>query len=223
MDVDFEVVIKHLEQPCLICNAKSEIYNLNGACKLLFNLPDNPQKIPNLDQLIILDQQWQEEIKKIFKNKTSGNVEAFVSEEPIDNQLIALDIKISHLSELDVVPSLFLVQITKAEAREFSENTLQALGKYTGDISHAISNPLAIIKINCDTMVIKIQKNGSIDIETLTQKIDKLNDATTRITKEVEKLKKLSRDLKNVDTQTIDTICQSLESKDNGSSGDDFH
>lgn len=69
------------------------------------------------------------------------------------------------------------------------------MGRITSQISHDISNPLAILQIHCDSFKLIAEKQEMVPSTEITKRVEKMGKATTRITDTTKELKHFAKAL----------------------------
>lgn len=100
----------------------------------------------------------------------------------------------------------YYIELEKAGTMEFSEDNIKKLGTKTGQIAHDFSNPLAVLKMQCENFNMIAQKTPTISSTEIIERIKKMNKATDRLNITTDELKKLSRSLTELNVEEIQTM-----------------
>ncbi len=116
----------------------------------------------------------------------------------------------------------FFIEIDDSNSPSITEEDLRRLGKKTGQLSHDISNPLAVLRIHCDNFALKAKKASNFSADDVLTRIKKLSSATDRLTDSNNELKSLSKALIDGEQEKLMKMiaAESDEKSDGGS--DDF-
>lgn len=91
---------------------------------------------------------------------------------------------------------------------EQSINKLAKVGKVVSQISHDISNPLAIMRIHCDSFSLLAEQNESVSSEEVQKRVSKITVATDRLTNTTKDLKYFAKQLLDGNDKIIEELWQ---------------
>lgn len=112
----------------------------------------------------------------------------------------------------------YFVELFNTNIETTSQTTalgqLNKIGKVVSQISHDISNPLAIMRIHCDSFTILATKQENISSKEVQKRVTKINDATDRVTNSTKELRYFARKLLEENSQEIEEIWEKTTRQD---------
>lgn len=146
---------------------------------------------PN-DEILLLDVDYLKKDGSSFKGRTVGT-----KVKNADGEIIGFCSNITDLTA-DIKKSELLEEQEQELAREkearFQSSKMVALGEMAGGVAHEINNPLTIIEGFSINLIRRFEKNLDIDKEKIMRSLEKIIDASQRISKIVRGLKSFARD-----------------------------
>lgn len=146
---------------------------------------------PN-DEILLMDVDYLKKDGSSFKGRTVGT-----KVKNAHGEIIGFCANITDLTE-DIKKSELLEEQEQELAREkearFQSSKMVALGEMAGGVAHEINNPLTIIEGFSINLIRRFEKNIEIDKEKITRSLEKIIDASQRISKIVRGLKSFARD-----------------------------
>jgi len=100
----------------------------------------------------------------------------------------------------------YYIELQAAEQIQMSEDQIKKIGYTTGKIAHDISNPLAVLKIQCDNLNIVAEKSKHLSSEDIIKRLGTLSKATDRLNISNTELKNLAKSLSDAKMDDINTI-----------------
>jgi nitrogen-specific signal transduction histidine kinase len=100
----------------------------------------------------------------------------------------------------------FELELESSAHPDLSTAYLRGVGRLTGELAHSLSNPLAIVQINCESLELSCQNKESLPAAMVEGKVQKIGGALARVSAETRKLKELSQKLSEEDIETLETI-----------------
>ena len=110
-----------------------------------------------------------------------------------------------------------ILNLQKSEKSKSEKNKQDwvKVGKVVSQISHDISNPLAILRIHCDSFNLITDKQEMVSSQDVTKRVAKMSNATTRITDTTKELKLFAKHLLSGNESEIDEIWEKSQKTDN--------
>lgn len=203
---NFKLFLNELTTPVFICKDTGEIVFANKQCKKVLDLPDHLVGKTKVSEILMFDSKNKQKIKKALSSDKSNEVQSFILDRTQPDQLILLNLNIQPVEETEGWESFYLVELDCRDEIYFDSKKIQILGKKTGDIAHAISNPLSIIQFNCETLTLMFDQGIEISSKTLSEKVSVMDQATGRITENLNVLKSISNNLTTLNGDELDEL-----------------
>lgn len=204
--MDFESLMNKLSLPVIVSDLNLNLRFLNESAKLAFRMADSQWCSKTILDLLVIRQDDKKLLEKAIEDNLAIKLSAFFKVQKKTSELVEKKMTCNSFRSEATGSRYCLFEIENEIQSSISLQTIQGLGKMTGDLSHALSNPLAVMQINCETLDLRCQKADSVKSETVQKKVSRIEKALNRVIGENQKLKDLSCKLCSADEQSLNEM-----------------
>lgn len=201
--MDFTLLLDKLDRAVLIIDESYNLTFLNAAAKRALKIPYEAETNKKLTDFGLLQNKGKEQLKIAMDDHLGIRLPIFIYSDREKNEIIEKELIMNPLNDKDSTTRLFVLEMGDTILASIEVERLRTLGTQTGDLAHAISNPLSVIQINCDTLEIESKKTPQMPSEKILQKVEKMGKALSRVTTETNQLKDMSRKLSMVSEENL--------------------
>ncbi len=204
---DFEKIVNRMDQIILLTGPSLKLNYANQQARTELSLGNEETwTLEALTDLVWLRQEDRVKLTSSVANEIPIRLPAFLRNPKDPAELFEKEMRCSPLGFGENGIKLFLFEIRESKTSSIEMQTIQSLGKVASDIAHGISNPLAVIQINCENLKLSLESTGQSDDKNLLSKTEKIASATERVTDQNSRLKKISRNMLNASSENINVL-----------------
>jgi nitrogen-specific signal transduction histidine kinase len=199
--LDIKEIFNLITLPFLVTNHKRKILFANESCIELLNLDKSNVQNQSIDKIFKLSDLEVSDMELSIKKKKVHILKKQI--QLSENEYIDLVIKIKAVRVPMEAQDGFYMECELNKENYLSEDNLVRLGNITGQIAHEISNPLSVIKIQCDNFSLKAKKQTSFTSDEVLERVKTFSKASDRIQQSNNELKNISKDLLNLELNSL--------------------
>ncbi len=213
--MNFIDLVNKIDRSIIITTTAFKLEFLNTkACEEL-HIHDSKYEGRSFLDLITLREEDLELVTSVIEDDRSVKIPVFIGVEKGGHEVLEKHMVCKKMKNSLSNEDLLFFEIDTTVHSLVGIDKLQNLGRFTGDLAHALSNPLAVIQINCDSLDIECKKAETIQTKTVQTKVTRIATALDRVSEENQKLKDLSRQLTSADFNSIDALAPAPDSDKN--------
>ncbi len=142
-----------------------------------------------------------QQLEKLSEDKDSIVLKSLFNFNENESEFINLDFQICKIMPHN--EKHYFVEMSPANGGQIDGSHIQKLGTYTGKISHDISNPLAVMKMQAENFRMLASRLDTVPTSDVIKRLGTLSDAANKISDHVLSLKELSRTLSGYDSTNL--------------------
>ena len=200
-DFRWDSIIEKFTHPFLITDRENQILFIHSEAKKILNYQETPESPTPVNQLLGLTPEQIKNMELCAQQGLLFHGQGLVEHNSQECSSIDFQVKSFYLSDSD--REFFLFEFAKEARAILDPCELQALGRCIGKLSHDLSNPLAIVKIQCESFDLWAKKQDPLESQKVIEKVGKMNLSLDKLISQVESLKSLAKNLLDLDEELI--------------------
>ncbi len=213
--MNFIDLVNKIDRPIVVTSTTFKLEFMNTMACQEFHIHDNRYEGRPFLELITLREKDLELIASVINDDRSVKIPVFIGLEKGGHEVVEKHMICRKLTNSLSKEDLLFFEIESTIHSLIGIDKFQDLGRLTGDLAHALSNPLAVIQINCDSLDIECKKAETIKTEAVQTKVTRIATALDRVGEENQKLKDLSRQLTSGDYESINALVAKPDTEQN--------
>lgn len=202
--LDFKEILDISESCLLVTDSQLKVEYISSSAKEILNFTSPPEDSPRLTELMSIRTDDLDRVGDHMLIRKSVQFYAFLRDQEDSDKLIEKAIVGRAFGTKKQGRYIFIIQDGHDSGCKLEH--IRKLGVLTGDMAHAISNPLAVVQLNCDSLSLEFSKKEPPDIDVVLAKVGRMSRALGRVADETGKLKILSTQLSSLSEKALDEL-----------------
>jgi nitrogen-specific signal transduction histidine kinase len=210
----FKELFEMVTQAIVVTDESLNLIYVNSTGRRFFALSQSEIIRLNLIRLLPT---FEKSIKEITHSLNPGDVTHGVFKSDSESILsVHFRVKCTEIANKQA----YFFEFEKQSNTSLNTEHMSRLGRFAGDIAHSISNPLAVLQIQCDNFSLLSKKQLTFRAAEVAEKIQKMLHATERIDSYTQNLKDLSKRLMSQNLAEINAFLdECVKDKNNPEDG----
>jgi nitrogen-specific signal transduction histidine kinase len=199
--LNFKTLFELISQPVIVADSQLNLLFSNKSALSLLDTQFADLQAKPLSEHFQFPQDKMNRVRELLLSREKESLSCFFLHN--ENELTPLRITIQGIP-LPVKDRVgYYIELFKADIDHLTEDEIKRLGFKTSQIAHEFSNPLSVLKIQCENFAVFAEKQKQLRSQDVIERIKTMSKATDRLNITNTELKKLSQSLANIDMNEI--------------------